>query len=408
MSRIASLLAICLTTVFTALALTGQRVDAADPPARPDVAGVVKGNNEFAFDLYKQLVKEAKPGENVCFSPYSISTAMAMAYAGARGATAKQMSKVLHFDPDQEKLHPAFAALSRQLREPGKGFEGEVNVANAMWTAHDVRAPFREALERHYGALVRKGSFADGEAARKEINAWVAEQTRKRITALLPEGSINSSTTSVLVNALFFQAKWQTVFDGRRTTDGPFHRTPTDQVEVPMMRLPRTMLRNAKLKGAEAVELPYQGGQFSMVLLLPERHDRMDEAEERLADLGDWIGKLSRYEVDLTMPKFKLSRHIPLGSTLQEIGLRVPFSLGADFSGISPGCPPISAVYHQATLDVDETGTTAAAATAVVMGVTAAKHRVRLTFNRPFLLCLRDVRQGTVLFVGRVVSPAGK
>jgi serpin B len=377
--------------------------------AEPDVAAVVKGNNEFAFDLYKQLAREAKPRENVCFSPYSVSTALALTYAGARGDTAKQMSKVLRFDPDQDKLHPAFAALARQIREPGKGFEGEVHVANAMWTVHDVRAPFRETLDRHYGALVRKTKFADGEAARKEINGWVAEQTRERITELIPKGSIDSSTKSVLVNALFFHSTWQTVFDKRQTVDGPFYRTPTDHLEVPMMRLKEGRLRYAKLEGAEAVELPYKGGQFSMVLLLPERHDRMADAEARLADLGGWIGKFSPRVVNLTLPKFKLSHHIPLRSALEAIGLREPFLPRADFAGISPGCPPFTWVYHQATLEVDETGTTAAAATAIGRKLSGlVRPPVQLTFDRPFLLCLRDVRQGTVLFVARVVSPAGK
>ncbi|MGL4549824.1 MAG: serpin family protein [Gemmataceae bacterium] len=396
-----------MARVLSALVACALAASAAGPP-EAHVRATAEGNNAFGFDLYRQLAKEAKPGENICFSPYSVSTAMALAYAGARGKTAKQMSEVLRFDPDQEKFHPAFAALSRQIRDPGKGFEGEVHVANAMWTAHDVRAPFRGALERHYGALVKKGSFASGEAARKEINAWVAEQTRKRITALLPPDSINSTTTSVLVNALYLRAKWQTVFHKPGTRDGPFHRTPTEKVEVPMMRMPRTSLRYAKLEGAEVVELPYKGGQFAMVLLLPERHDRMDEAEKRLGELGDWIGTLRDYQVDLSLPKFKLSRQVSLRSTLKSIGLIYPFAGGADFSGISETCPPINAVYHQATLDVDETGTTAAAATAIVIGMSGFTRYARLTFNRPFLLCLRDVRQGSILFVARVASPAGK
>jgi serine protease inhibitor len=384
-------------SVLAALALPCAAEDKAAPPRKADVSAAARGNNDFTFDLYRQLARQAGPDENLFFSPYSISMALAMTYAGARGETAEQMAKVLRFDRDQDRFHPAFAELSRQIRAPGKGFKGEINVANAIWTSVDVRDPFKKVMDLHYEAGLRTISFLESEAARKTINGWVAEQTKHKIKELLPNGAVSSDTQMVLANAIYFQASWLTAFDKKQTREGKFYRTAKDDVTVPMMHL-NARLRYGKVDDVEVVELPYAGGQFSMVLLLPAGHDKLAEVEKGLHRWGEWMGKLEPREVILAMPKFSL------GKPLVQMGMRLPFSDSADFSGISSSGAAISRVDHEATLDVDEAGTTASAATAVGLAGSDSLP-VRMTINRPFLLAVRDVREGALLFIGRVMLP---
>lgn len=371
------------------------------PLPKNELSKVAQGNNQFAVDLYRQLARDAKPEENIFFSPYSIQAALAMTYAGARGETAEQMAQVLHFDRDQGKFHPAFAKLAQQLRQPGKDFKGTFNVANAIWTAVPVYPSFQQLMDRHYEAGLKPvGMFS--EATRKEINGWVADKTREKIKELLPYGAVNSNTIMVLVNAIYFQANWKIAFDKKNTREEKFYRTPQEAVTVPMMHL-NARLRYAKTEDVEIVELPYEGSRFSMVLLLPASHDKLAVVEKKLDQCSQWLTKLHPCQVELAMPKMNLRCQFRLAKTLQQMGM----PLAGDFSAMSSDNSPISEVYHQATVEIDEAGTTAAAATAVVLTVNDSMTE-RATMNRPFLVILRDVQNDTFVFVGRVALPLVK
>ncbi len=388
------------------------RIMAPDIPAA-DAQELVAGNNDFAFDLYQELQSEEG---NLFFSPYSISTALAMTYAGARGETEQQMADTLHFTLPQNQLHPAFNSLDLQLvsnEEGGKSDEKTdftLRIANSLWGQQDYPflEDFLDLLAENYGAGMRLVDFKTAaEAARIAINDWVSDQTEEKIKDLIPQGAINSMTRLVLANAIYFYADWQYQFDPNDTRDAVFYLLDEDQVNVPMMSQLCSFLYTQG-EGYQAVEMPYVGGKAAMTIFVPDSGKFADFESNMSPDqIDEIIANLAHRQVELTLPKFTYESEFSLAKTLIEMGMTDAFS-DADFSGMD-GTKDllISDVFHKAFVAVDEEGTEAAAATAVVMAKCAAPMiDVTLTIDRPFIYLIRDTETGTVLFLGRVLNPA--
>ena len=388
--------------------ITSPEVDEAD------LTALVGGNTAFAFDLYQAL--KDKNG-NLFYSPYSISLALAMTYAGARGETAQQMADTLHFMLPGDRLHAAFNSLDLELGQRGQGAKGKdeggfrLNIVNAIWGQKDYHflAIFLDLLAENYGAGLRILDFAnEPEESRITINEWASDQTEGRIEDLIPPGLIDSLTRLVLTNAIYFNAAWQYSFDENATKQGPFHLLDGGEVSVPMMKQEKS-LAYAEGDGYQAVELPYDGRQLSMVILLPEA-GQFGTFEESLdaQRVDDILKNLESSQVTLTMPRFEFESSFSLKDSLAAMGMTDAFSGNADFSGMTGSRDLfILDVVHNAFVSVDEAGTEAAAATAVVVpwGV-PPEAPVEVTVNRPFVFLIRDIPTNTILFVGRIVNPS--
>ena len=374
---------------------------------------LVEGNSAFAFELYQAL--KGEEGNLFC-SPYSISLALAMTYAGASGETAQQIADTLQFLLDQDRLHPAFNWLDAELAKRGKGAEGKdgegfrLNIVNAIWEQKDYEflTDFLDVLAENYGAGLRILDFiTETEKSRLTINDWVSDQTEGRIEDLIPQGAIDALTRLVLTNAIYFNAAWENPFDKKMTADGPFYLLDGGQVIVPLMKQTESF-SYTEGEGYQAVELLYDGGELSMVILLPEAGN-FEPFEEgfQSQQISDIISGLQPTEVALTMPKFEFDSEFSLKDTFTEMGMPIAFSSSADFSGMTGNRELfISDVVHKAFVAVDEAGTEAAAATAVIMKLTAVPEPpVEVTLDRPFIFLIRDIETGTILFIGRLVDP---
>lgn len=388
-----------------------------------ELAELVYGNSAFAFDLYHAFT-ETSDG-NLFYSPHSISLALAMTHVGARGETERQMADTVHFLLTQERLHPAFNELDLQLSSRAGRVEVEdegrfqLSIANSVWGQEDY--PFLDSyldrLVESYGAGVMPVDFQGiPEKSRIAINDWVADRTEKRIKELIPPNVINSSTRLVLVSAIYFKARWLHTFANSLTGTGPFYLVDGREVETIMM----TMAGAARLgysngEGYQAVELPYEGLEISMIILFPDA-GTFREFEKSL-DADEITGILEDFErenVEFTMPQFEFELGIELGDTLNAMGMQDAFDGAAsDFSGVDgrsciagdAPCLFISDVFHTAFVAVDEEGTEAAAATTVTEKVVEGFDPITVSVDGPFIFFIRDNLTGTILFVGRVVDP---
>jgi len=392
------------------LALTGGAFAVEEKPAAPskEAVQVAEGCNRFAFDLYARL----KDGEgNLFLSPYSISTALAMTYAGARGETARQMAKTLRLPASGEAVHGAYGSLQGGLNAAGEGGAFELVVANRLWgqKGFEFLPDFLALVEKNYGAGLEQVDFARAtEEARKTINAWVEKQTRDKIKDLLKPGILDAMTRLVLTNAIYFKGKWAEEFDKKLTQDEDFFLTPEKKVAAPLMHQTKHF---GYFDGGDfqALELAYQGDRLSMVVLLPKAKDGLAALEARLSadKVAEWIGKLRRREVQVALPRFKTTAEFSLAEVLVAMGMRDAFGGAADFSGMTGAKDLfISAVVHKAFVDVNEEGTEAAAATAVAMRLTAMPEPPPVfRADHPFLFLIRDTRTGAILFLGRILDP---
>lgn len=380
-----------------------------------ELTELVNGNNTFAFDLHRQV---RSGSENLFFSPYSISIALAMTYAGARDETAHEMAGAMQFYLANDSLHPAFNYLDQQLAARGEGSQGKdgegfrLNVVNAIWgqKGYSFRPEYLDVLALNYGAGLRILDFENQpEPSRVTINDWVEDQTESRIKDLIPQGAIDTLTRLVLTNAVYFNAAWQSQFEESATSPGTFSLIDGNDVTVPMMRQTASF-GYGEGAGYQVVELPYDGGELSMVVLLPA--EGQFEAFESSIDneaLLDAFDRLQWTRLDLTMPKFKMETSFGLNDALAAMGMEQAFDPArADFSGMD-GTQNlyITDVVHKAFVEVDETGTEAAAATAVIVGTESMPvDPVSVTIDRPFLFLIRDIETNTILFLGRVMNPA--
>jgi serpin B len=327
---------------------------------------LVEGNSAFAFELYQALKGEEG---NLFYSPYSISVALAMTYAGARGETAQQMAATLQFLLEQDRLHPAFNWLDAELASRGEGAAGKdggkfrLNIVNAIWGQKDYEflSDFLDILAENYGAGLRILDFTiETEKSRIAINDWVSDQTEGRIKDLIPPGAIDALTRLVLTNAIYFNAAWAYPFDDKVTANGPFYLLDGGQVSVPMMKQTESF-GYAEGEGYQAVELLYDGDELSMVILLPASGNfEAFEQGLQVQQVSDIISGLQFTQVTLTMPKFEFDSAFSLKDTLAGMGMPIAFSGDADFSGMT-GNPElfISDVVHKAFVSVDEAGTEA-------------------------------------------------
>jgi serpin B len=377
-----------------------------------EMAELVAGNSAFAFDLY-QVLREGN--DNLFYSPYSISLALAMTYAGARGETEQQMADTLHLILSQDRLHPAFNGLDLELASRGEGAEGKdgegfrLNIVNAIWgqEGYEFLPEFLDVLAENYGAGLRLLDFENApEESRVTINDWVSDQTEGRIEDLIPKGTINTWTRLVLANAIYFDAAWLHPFKAERTHDGTFHLLDGGEVTVPMMAQTESF-PYTEGEGYQTVELPYDGGELSMVILLPEAGQF--EAFEGSLDaerVSSILKGVKPEDVRLTMPKFTFDSSFKLAETLSDMGMPDAFLYKvADFSGMDgTGELFIGEAIHKAFVDVDEAGTEAAAATAVVGPGAAPPPPIEVTVDRPFVFLIRDIETSAILFVGRVVN----
>jgi serpin B len=380
-----------------------------------DQALLVEGNSAFVFELYQALKEE---DGNLFYSPYSISLALAMTYAGARGETAQQMADTLKFMLEQDRLHPAFNWLDAELASRGQCAAGKdeegfrLNIVNAIWGQKDYEflPAFLDVLAENYGAGLRTLDFiTQAEKSRVAINNWVSDQTEGRIKDLIPPGAIDALTRLVLTNAIYFNAAWEYPFDKKMTADGQFYLLDGRQVTVPMMKETKSF-GYTEGEGYQAVELPYDGRELSMVILLPASGNfGAFEGGLEAQQVCDIISDLQPTQVALTMPKFEFESEFSLKDTLSAMGMPDAFSPDeADFSGMTGNAELfISDVVHKAFVAVDEAGTEAAAATAVIVGTTSApgEPTAEVTIDRPFIFLIRDIETGTILFVGRVLNP---
>jgi serpin B len=396
------------------------RVTTSAPQA--DIASAADAVNAFGADLYGILVRGAAQG-NLVFSPASIDTALAMTYAGANGDTAAEMASTLHFKLQGDALHQAFNSLDSILESrnwQGKDDEGKdigvvVQTANSLWAQKDLafEKVFLDTLARDYGAGVRLVDYKTAaEDARVAINKWVADQTNDKIPELIPGGALDALTRLVLVNAVYLNATWANQFDKDSTRDGSFTTLAGATVTAPVMSQ-SAGFAYGKGNGWQTIELPYVQDRLAMLLIVPDQGQfgaveaqlKSGLVDQAVAALGDVT------EVELTMPKFKFRTQAGLADALKALGMKKAFDgMTADFSGMTKDETLfISDVIHEAYIAVDEKGTEAAAATAVIMRAMAMPApALQMTIDRPFLFALRDKDTGAVLFLGRMTDPTAE
>jgi serpin B len=391
-------------------------------------ADIVKGNNDFGLNLYAAI--RGRSG-NLFLSPYSIFSALAMVYAGARSATAEQMSSALHLPVDQARVHAGFVALNQRLRSAGPAESYQLSIANALWGVEGVefRIDFLNTAQETYGATVRELNFEqNAEGARLTINQWVANETKQKINDLVPAGSIRPDTLLIVTNAIYFNAEWYDPFEEWLTSTADFTVASADsrrdalgfwpgsfkrkrRVSVPFMRQ-QGSFGYMEDDEFQALELPYVWKEVGMVIMLPRRVEGLPALEqsltsEKVSAVFSTLGQ-QRQLVKIELPKFKLTEDVDLGGLLSN-RMPVVMSEAADFSGIADRRDIfISGAIHKAYINVDERGTEAAAATGVGV-VGAALHPpkpVQFRADHPFLFLIRDRRTNLILFIGRVTNPS--
>jgi serpin B len=403
--RTIAISAIAAIVVVVGLIAADRRPQA----SKPEKENIVKGNTAFALDLYSRL--RGQEG-NLFFSPYSISTALAMTYAGARGETAEQMAKVLHLDGAPENVPSAFAALDRELTAGEKARKYQLYTANALWAqkGHPFLPAYLQLTRDAYQAGMNEVDFQNAtEEARQTINAWVARVTRDKIKDLLAPGVVNEMTRLVLTNAIYFKGNWERPFQKARTRQEPFHVSGGPDPKVAMMHQ-KSHFQYLDQPEVQLLQMPYSGKDLALVVLLPRKVDGLADLERTLTleKLGAYLGQLHDDQVDVSLPKFRMTEELQLAKTLSAMGMASAFKAGeADFSGMDGTHElSLSAVVHKAFVDVNEEGTEAAAATGI--GVTAAAVRLDepvFRADHPFLFMIRDVRTQSILFVGRLTQP---
>lgn len=387
-----------------------------DAPAADALAKLAESSNAFGFDLYARHVKD---GGNFIVSPASLSTALAMTWAGAKGETAAQMKKVLHFGASAEETLDTSGKLAALLQEPSRPIT--FRIANQLFgeKTYSFEQSYLDRTKAAFGAPLERVDFVKAfEPARLKINGWVEDKTEKKIVNLIPEQALDADTRLVLVNAIYFLGDWATPFEKEQTRPMSFSTTKNAKKDVPTMNR-MASFKTAKKDGATMVELPYKGGAMSMLVVLPDNVDGLAALESSLdaKKLADFAGALATENVLLSMPKFEVKpqKSLELGEDLKALGMPLAFDRQkADFTGIAnPPSPTerlvIAKVFHKGFVRVDEKGTEAAAASAVSMaraGSAAPPKPTEIRVDHPFMFFIRDNASGLVVFMGRVSDPS--
>ncbi|MEM3467139.1 MAG: serpin family protein [Candidatus Jordarchaeales archaeon] len=387
-----------------------QPPQASDAGSTPQgIQEVVRANNRFAFKLYSELIK-TETG-NIFYSPYSIFSALAMTYEGARGKTAEEMKTVFDF-PENSVLRPNFAALYNRINNAAE--EYELRIGNALWVQKDY--PFLEeylkTVEKYYGGKAAVLDFIyEAEKSRETINAFIEEQTNHKIRDSIPPRVLDKLTRLVLTNAICFKGDWKIAFNESLTMEEDFWMSPDRSVKVQMMHMhPNETIRfnYADIGDLKILELPYKGGNVSMLIILPQN---IEAAESSLTTekLEEYRAQMKEEKLDeICLPKFEVETKYFMQETLSKLGMPTAFTGEADFSGMTGGRDLfISQVIHQAYVKVDEKGTEAAAATAVIMKLTAVPETKIFRADRPFIFIIQEKQTGAILFMGRISDPRG-
>jgi len=422
---------IVMAAIVTATTLFLFPYEPTKPPKADDTGStpqgiqeVINANNQFAFDLYNKLNADPEnAGKNIFYSPYSISAALAMTYEGAKGQTADEMKSVFHF-PENEILRTNFAAIYNDINEKNNAYE--LRTGNALWVQQDypLLEDYLSRVEKYYGGKAANLDFVnETEKSRQTINAFIEEQTNHKIKELITPGILNEKTRLVLTNAIYFKGTWEWEFKESDTREQDFKISPTNVVKVPMMYMKpeKATFNYADLEKLQILELPYKGEKISMLILLPKQGEDYDyETGEKivynytLEDIELSNEKLAEYKSEMKetkldaiyFPKFEFDTKYSMAGTLAKMGMPTAFSRNdADFSGMTGNKDLyISQVIHQAYIKVDEKGTEAAAATAVMMATASISKNI-FRADHPFIFIIQDRETGNILFMGRVIDP---
>ncbi|MEA3327657.1 MAG: serpin family protein [Chloroflexota bacterium] len=388
-----------------------------EPQVKPDVmASLVDGNTDFAFSFYEQI----RQGEgNIIFSPLSLSLALSMTLTGAETSTEQGMLQALQFSLPEEDVHSAFNALllaieasQEQTSQDSEGNNFQLNIANSLWgqAGYDFKKTFLDTIALNYGAGVYNVDYANNpEFARNAINDWVEEETEDKIKDLIPEGAINPLTRLVLANAIYFNGSWYHPFSESDTSQVPFKLLDGSEITVEMMKLSGQILTYNRGENYQAVDLPYLSPDFAMTILLPNSGTFTDfESGLDSQKLSLILDEMHNEPVNLQMPKFDFITATDAKEPLVNLGMAEAFDMGlADFSGITEADTLyITDVLHKAAITVDETGTEAAAATVVIVGLKGMPSEpISMIIDRPFMYLIRHIPTGSILFMGRVTNP---
>jgi serpin B len=389
------------TSVISGLRAMPDNVDDSKASAE-DRISVAEANNKFAFDFYKEIKGEEG---NLFYSPYSISSALAMTYEGAGGMTKEEMKEVFYF-PEQEQMRNGYASAYNTINKKNKNYS--LSTANALWAerTYAFSQDYFSNVEKYYGGRVTNMDFlTNSEQSRQTINYWVEEQTNNKIKNLLPVGSIDSSTSLVLTNAIYFKGSWKTEFKEENTRQEDF-TSEQGTVKADMMHQ-KNDFNYAQLSGLKLLEMDYTQD-LSMLIILPDKGlDTIDLTENHL---NSWKSNMQQKEVEVYIPKFKFETQYDIGQNLADMGMPTAFAAGqADFSGMTGSNDLyISKVVHKAFVEVNEQGTEAAAATGVVIGVTSAGPDETAVFraDHPFIFIIQEKDTGNILFLGRIENPS--
>jgi serpin B len=367
----------------------------------------IKGNNQFAIDLYKQM---SRSNENIFFSPISISNAFAMLYAGTDGKTKKEIKQVFHFTPEKE-LHPYFSELIRRL----KNVSGcELNIANALWVqeGYEFKKEFLNIVKKFYDGVVKELNFKTSpEECRKKINEWVEQKTKGKIKELIEKGSISSLTRLISTNAIYFNGEWCHQFNKKLTKEMPFYQINGIEKQVPMMQFEDFKEFNYfEDTIVQVLEMKYKGEKISMIIILPKNKDGIKNVEEvlNIDILNNWLDRMRLTKVDVYFPKFKMERAYTLTENLRGLGIISLFGPEANLSGITGERDLfISEIFHKSYIDVNETGTEATAATGVGFPESIPMKEEPKIFkaDHPFIFLIYDKDTSAILFIGRVLEP---
>ncbi len=369
-------------------------------------------NNAFSIDMYHKFQEDNK---NMFFSPYSITSALVMTYEGAKGTTAEEMQTVLHFPDDKAVLRESFLGTYATINKPQDIYKLET--ANALWIqeSFNLLPEYMVTIKEFYqGRLYDVDYVGEPQKSRRTINNWVEDKTNNKIKDLIPASVITPDTRVILTNAIYFKGDWANTFKAKSTYEKPFTLSSGEDVTVKMMHDTK-YTPYGETKNYKFLELPYEGDDLSMVILLPKENDISSlEKDITSENMANWLGELETEEVRIQLPKFTFETKEFMGSDLQEMGMPTAFSGSADFSGMTAETDlQISEVIHQTFIEVDEKGTEAAAATAVVMIATSAGPGFEKAppkefyADQPFIFLIQHKETGTILFMGKVENPLG-
>ncbi len=371
---------------------------------------IVIANNKFTFDIYSKITEK---GKNVFFSPLSISSAFAMVYEGASGKTADEIQSVFHFPKDMNILRTSFSSINNDVNNASNDYK--LSIANALWVQQDFKFldKYLSAVDQYYVGKATNVDFVNKtEEVRQTINQWVEGKTNNKIKDLLAQGTLSSGTRLVLTNAIYFKGQWEKAFDKKLTSEQNFNVDNNTKVKVQMMKKTDkdAVFKYGENGNLQILDLPYKGNKISMMVLLPKDNNIASlEKSFSFVKLNEWKKLLSEKRVDVFLPKFKIETQYYLADTLSGMGMPTAFTGNADFSGMDGKTDlSITKVIHKAFVDVNEEGTEAAAATAIIVGVTSAGPDFSIPVFRadhPFLFIIQDTTNGNILFIGKIENP---